>query len=98
MKVADYVFENKIVTYPDGHKIDLSSLNVVFVGIIYFEDKWAVSIITSNAIKKLKEGIVDNLEAISFGFNSLQDALVIQSFLTIELLAPEEKEENANKT
>lgn len=100
LKVGKYEFRGKTVTYDDGTVIDLGKIEPLFIGILKVGDRWAASIITSNSLKKMKEGITENLESIGFLVDESVDAVIIQNYLTMVLLDGKESAdaENAGDT
>jgi len=95
MKTDLYEFNAKRVKYSDGVIIDLNKVKPVFIGITNL-DGYNVSLITDNAIKKLKENISDTLEVISFKAKDLVEALQIQNYLTVVLFEGEQKEKEVS--
>ncbi len=66
-----------------GKIISLSNIEIEMIGIVTnkIQFTWSVSIITPASIKKLRDGITENLSIIGFKFNDLQSALEAQSFI-----------------
>lgn len=78
----DQASETVRVEYPDGHQISLSKITPVFIGIMY-ENDWVVSLITTEAIQKLKHDITENLEVVGLKFKDFKEAQSAQNFIQL---------------
>jgi hypothetical protein len=81
------------VTYPDGHIINLGMLKIISISTTPTLPNWTVSLLTNEAIQKLKLNITENLELVGFEFKSIQSALLVQSFLVYNILQGEQEGE-----
>lgn len=94
IEVDSFIFERipsgeVIVTYSDGSKIDLSKIKVINVGIQYIDDQYAVTLITKEAIQKLKLNITDDLSIVGFHFSNLENAHIVWRFCVNYILNKE---------
>lgn len=78
----------KQVTVTDnrtGNTANISKIEVEIVG-IKKQDKWLVTLVTPNSIKKLIYQTTDKLDVIAFEFDKFEDAIFIQNLLALYLL------------
>lgn len=72
------------IEYQDGAIITLETAKIEMVGMTpMVGSTWEVALLTDAAIKKLKYQITEQLELISFNFQTFKDAVACVSFLTL---------------
>lgn len=88
--IGDYIFtispqpkDTVIVTYPDGHKIDLGLIHPVQIGVHQEPDTnlWVVSMVTKEALDRLQMNITEKIELIGLRFLEFDRALEAHELL-----------------
>ena len=90
--VHDYIFtlspapkDTVLVTYPDGHVVDLGLIKPIQIGILQEDDegenKWVVSLVTKEAINRLQMNITEKIELVGLRFDDFNDALMAHELL-----------------
>lgn len=88
LEVGTYVFFKKdnelFVKFNDDAIISLKNIRIELIGLRKeHAETWSVSILTDIAVKKIKHQIVEELELITFDFDTLQEAIAAQTFLVV---------------
>lgn len=88
LETGNYVFfkegDELFVKFSDGATISFKDVRVELIGLRKeHAETWSVAILTDIAVKKIRHKISEELELITFDFDTLQEAMAAQTFLSV---------------
>ncbi len=105
--VEDHIFKlapngDVHITYPDKHIIDLGMINPVQIGIQLEggspegEGTWVVSLLTKEAVERLRMNITEQIELIGIRFKDYKNAIHAHNLLCMWILKKDENTEESD--
>ena len=99
--VEDHIFKlapngDVHITYPDKHIIDLGMINPVQIGIQLEEEIWVVSLLTKEAVERLRMNITEQIELIGIRFKDYKNAIHAHNLLCMWILKKDENTEESD--
>ncbi len=89
LEIGTYIFKvqdgSMHVIFKDKTEVSLQGIGIEIIGLRKeHKETWSVSLVTDLAIKKLKHGVEKELKLITFDFDTFQEAITCQSFLSLK--------------